>query len=207
LGGSGGQLHVRQSEFWTLIEQARADVGDHGRLPSGSVGAALADRLARMPLERIVAFDVCRMRVVRRAHQWGVCAATFVVCGYLSDDTFSDFKAGLLGLGQDASERVVDSPDALTDLPVIRAVAAGLLDRFAVSGEAIDAAAPEAYERLTGDADAFCEALQALPTDVWHEEEPPPAVPWSGRFGSPEDTERIPAELPRLHALFNSATR
>ena len=196
---------MQESEFWTLIERARADVGNHGGFPSGAaIGAALAERLAQMPLERIVAFDVRRTRVVGRADQWGVCAATFVVWKYLSDDTFSDFKAGLLGLGQNAFERVVDSADALADVPVIQAIAAGQLDPFAVSGGAIDAAAAEAYERRTGDADAFWEALQALPANAWNEA-PSPAEPWSGKFGSPEDAERIPVELPRLHALFNSA--
>lgn len=144
--------------------------------------------------------------VVGRADQWGVCAATFVVWKYVSDDTFSDFKAGLLGFGQDAFERVVDSPDALADLPAIQAIAAGQLDPFAINGEAIDAAAAVAYERRTADADAFWDALHAVPAEAWNEESPP-AVRWSGRFGSPGDVERIPGELSRLHALFNATTR
>lgn len=195
---------MRESEFWTLIEQARADVGDRGGLPScDAIGELLTDRLARMPLERIVAFDVCRTKVVGRAHQWGVCAATVVVWKYVSDDTFSDFKVGLLGLGQDAFDRVVDSPDALADVPVIQAIAAGQLDPFAVHGGAIDVAAAEAYERRTGDEEAFWEALPALPAEAWNDK-PSPAEPWDGWFG-PEDIGRIPVELPRLHALFNSA--
>ncbi|MGI5238730.1 DUF4240 domain-containing protein [Dactylosporangium sp. CA-139066] len=147
-------------------------MSDERGFPSGSaIGAVLVERLARMPLERIVAFDVCRAKVVGRVHQWGVCAATFVVWKYLSDDTFSDFKAGLLGLGRDAFERVVAVPDALADVPVIQAIAAGQVDRFALHGEAIGAAAAEAYERRTDDADAFWEALEALPAEAFRGQE------------------------------------
>lgn len=196
---------MQPSEFWVLIEQARADVSaDSGTWPpAAAIGTALADRLARLPLEQIVEFDWCYRQTESRAHQWRVCASAFLIWNYISDDGFSDFKAGLVGLGQAAFEQVVADPDALADHPMVRAIAAGQTDRFALVGEAIQFAASKAYERGTDDADAFWEALDDQPAQAAGGEDEP-GEPWDGRFGSPEDAARIPLELPRLHALFAS---
>jgi Protein of unknown function (DUF4240) len=87
--------------------------------PSGSaIGAALAERLMPLPLEQIVGSHLCFRRVVRRAHQWKVCAAAFLIWGYISDDGFSDFKAGLVGLGRETFERVAGSPEDAARIPV-----------------------------------------------------------------------------------------
>jgi hypothetical protein len=197
---------VLLSEFWTLIEQARADAsGDSGTWPSGAaIGAALAGTLERLPPEQIIEFHQSYLGTASRAHQWRACASAFLIWNYISDDGFSDFKAGLVGLGQDAFEQVVADPDALADHPMVRAIAAGRVDRFALAGEAIQFAACQAYERRTDDADAFWEALDSQPAEAADGEDKP-AVPWSGRFGSPEDAAQIPLRLPRLHALFASS--
>ena len=196
---------VEMREFWTFVGQARADVsGDDGWASGSAIGGALSDRLAQLPLERILAFDSCYSRAIGRADQWAVCAAAFVIWHYISDDTFSDFKAGLVGLGQDAFERVVTDPDELADHPMVRAIAAGKVDRFALSGGGIESAAPRAYERLSDDEDAFWEALENQPTDTSPEEEPTGGL-WSGEFGDPDDAAQIPVRLPRLHALFASS--
>jgi len=187
--------------FWDLVEQARADAVDDGVWPSGSaIGAALVERLAPQPLDEIVGFHRCFLRCVGRANTWDLCAAAFVIWGYISDDGFSDFKAGLVVLGRDAFERFVTDADALADLPLVQAVAAGRTERFVLSAEAVQYVAAQAYERRTGDAEAFWGALDSLPDD--QECEPTTGERWSGRFGRPEDAARIPVRLPRLHELF-----
>ena len=189
------------SEFWALIEQARTDAsGDNGAWPAASaVGAALVDRLVPLPPKRIVEFQHCYDETASHAHQWRVCAAAFLIWNRVSDDGFSDFQAGLVGLGQDAFEQVVADPDMLADHPAVRLIAAGTIDRFTLAGEAIQFAAAQAYERRTDDADEFWAALDDRPATG---DEDTPGRPWSGRFGGPEDTARIPSRLPRLHALF-----
>jgi len=194
-------LGVRMDEFWELVERARADATESGvAWPSGSaIGAALVERLASLTPERIVEFHRCFTHVARRAHQWDQCAAAFVIWGYLSDDGFSDFKAGLVGLGRDTFERVVADADALADLPLVRAAAAGETVRFVLAAEAIHYAAARAYERRTGDAEAFWDALDGLADE---EDGPSGGTRWSGRFGSAEDAAQIPVRLPRLYGLF-----
>jgi hypothetical protein len=196
---------VQVIEFWSLVETAREDVSGEGvRWPSGSViGRALGVRLAQLPAERIVEFYYCYHRVVARAHQWGCCAAAYVIWGYISDDAFADFKAGLVGLGREAFEQVVADADALADHPMVQAIAAGQVDRFALAAEELQFAASYAFEQHSdGDADAFWEALEAQPDEPDREEEPAAGDEWSGRFGSADDAAQIPLRLPRLLALF-----
>jgi hypothetical protein len=40
-----------------------------------------------------------------RLEHWEVCAACWLIAGYISDDTFTDFKAGIIALGRPAFER------------------------------------------------------------------------------------------------------
>jgi hypothetical protein len=195
-------LDVQMNEFWDLLEQARGNAVDGGVAgPSGSaVGAALVERLMPLPPEWIVEAHRCFTRAAHRAHRWELCAAAFVIWDHISDDGFSDFKAGLVGLGRDTFERVVVDADALADLPLVQAAAAGQTERFVLAAEAIHYAAAQAYERRTGDVEAFWDALDSLPAD--NDDERRSGERWSGRFGSPEDAAQIAVRLPRLHELF-----
>lgn len=193
---------VETDEFWTLVDQARADADTADRLPTGAaVGAALADRLAALPQRRILEFDRRFAATVAWAHQWETCAAAFVIWQYISDDSFADFKAGLIGLGRQTFERAVAEPDDLADDPTVLAIAAGRLDKYAMNGELIQSAASRAYDRLTDDPDAFWDALDAMRTAEGDGQQP--GARWDGRFGGPDDRARIPLRLPRLSALFD----
>ncbi|MBM0276239.1 DUF4240 domain-containing protein [Micromonospora tarensis] len=200
---------MRVKEFWSLVERAREDVLDDGAAwPSGSmIGEALAARLAQLPAERIVEFQRCYERLAARGHRWGLCAAAYVIRGYVSDDSFSDFKAGLIGLGREAFERAVADADALADQPVVRAIADGHVDRFSLAAEAVQVAASNTFRQHSDDADGFWEALEAQHDEPGGEGEPSAAEHWSGRFGSADDAAQIPLRLPRLLALFPSAAR
>lgn len=181
--------------FWALIERGRADCGD--RWPAGAdVGKAVAHRLAVLPADSIMAFDRTFRRTFARADQWEVCAAAYVIHDYLSDDSFTDFKAGLVALGRDDFELAVTTPDALADLPLVQAIAAGRADRFVLSAEQLFFAACAAYGEGVGD-------------DYWErtKEDDFDLNPWNGGFGSPEDGAAIPRRLPRLNALFQRVTR
>lgn len=194
---------MHMDEFWSLVEQARSDAVDDGDAwPSGTaVGAALADRLTRLPPERILEFQHCYQRAAARAHQWALCAAAYVIWDYISDDGFSDFKAGLVGLGEEAFTQVVAVPDSLAEHPMVLAIASGKISRFSFAAEAVQFAAATAYGRVTGDEEAFWEALhESVAREDRHGGDQRDR--WSGRFGSAEDAELIPVRLPRLYALF-----
>lgn len=190
---------VEHGDLWQLIDQARAAADTGGRPPTGTeIGQRLTDLLSGLSLTEILEFDRVYGQIVADVDRWEFCAACFLISGYLSDDTFTDFKAGLIGLGRDTFYRILIEPDEVADVSVVQAVAAEKMGPMSVHAESIQFAAANAYTAHTGDDDDFWEALDARPA--------PPGDnhrrdDWSGRFG-PEDLSAIPARLPRLAAMF-----
>ncbi|WP_344319550.1 DUF4240 domain-containing protein, partial [Actinocatenispora thailandica] len=152
-------------EFWQLVRRARdaagsaADRAVEAGVPESTAEALVAE-LTRLPLPEIVAFDRVLGRVCERADTWDLCAARWIIeYGFLSDDGFAEFRAGLVGLGRDAFERAVADPDSLAAHPAVRGVSDGAgRDRW-IGDERLLFAAARAYEQVTGDADAFWAAV------------------------------------------------
>ena len=185
---------MRVDDFWDLIALARATAERAEPWPVGSqVGNALTGRLESLSTTDVLEFDTIFQQVVREADQWELCAACFLISGYLSDDGFTDFTAGLVALGREAFTAVVSNPDSLADLPVVEAIAEGEASPFSLHGESMMYAAANAYAAKTGDDEEFW--------DHRDRETSRPARNWSGVFG-PADAPAIPVRLPRLYALF-----
>jgi len=96
-----------EARFWALIEQSRP----FGREQVGRLEAALqlldcSDRLA---------FDLTFFKLREAAYRWDVWGAAYVYAGGCSDDSFMDFRAGLIGLGQSAYEAALVNPDSLAE--------------------------------------------------------------------------------------------
>ncbi|MEI5006890.1 DUF4240 domain-containing protein [Streptomyces sp. PmtA] len=53
--------------------------------------------------------------------RWDVRAAAYVIGRGCSDDSFMDFRAGLIALGRAWYERAIGPPDSLADHPEVRA--------------------------------------------------------------------------------------
>ncbi len=138
-------------------------------------------------------FDAIFRKVASEADQWELCAACFLISGYLSDDGFTDFKAGLVALGRDVFTTIVRNPDGLADLPVVEAIGEGGASPLTLHGELMMYAAANAYAAKTGDDEGFWENR----ADAARR----PAGNWSGVFG-PADAPAIPTRLPRLYARF-----
>lgn len=84
-----------------------------------------------------------------------MCAASYLITGYLSDDLFSDFKAALISLGRDTLDQALTNPHGLADLPIVQAIATGHADRSSLLGKSIHAAAAHAYGARTGGEEDF----------------------------------------------------
>lgn len=185
---------MQLEDFWDLIAQARATAERSEPWPSGGrVGTALAGRLQTLPATAVLEFDTIFQEVVNEADQWELCAACFLISGYLSDDGFADFKAGLVALGRNAFTEIISNPDGLADLPVVAAIAEGRASPFTLHGELMMYAAANAYAAKTGDDEGFW--------DHRDHETGRTARNWSGMFG-PADAPAIPMRLPRLYARF-----
>ncbi|MER7769889.1 DUF4240 domain-containing protein [Kitasatospora sp. NPDC096140] len=184
--------------FWNVIGAARAESsGPHGK----AFAEALVDQLARLSQEEILAYQERFDEVHGAVHRWDVWAAAYLIGGGCSGDSFMDFRVGLIALGRDWYELAAAHPDDLANHPaVIEAAAQG--DDYVIFDEDVNYAASRAFERLTGDADAFHEAWKrhragqdldtALESDM-------------GEDFDLDDADEMHRRLPRLAALYLGA--
>lgn len=83
----------------------------------------LIQRLASLSAEEILAFSFELEQERNGLYRWDIWAAAHLIGGGCSDDSFSDFRAGVVALGRDWCERVRTNPDALAEHPVVLAAA------------------------------------------------------------------------------------
>ncbi|RQX17200.1 hypothetical protein DDE19_12305 [Micromonospora ureilytica] len=196
----GDSRAVDVDEFWAVVESAGAGLdgryGDDGE----AVAAALVTRLAATSPEGILEFQELFDQLHGALYRWDVWAAAYLIGGGCSDDSFIDFRAGVIALGREWYERVLASPDALADQPAVRQAAAED-DDGALFAESVNYVASEAYEQVTGgDDDAFYEAMKtrqhaAVGIDEAHE-------PDMGENFDFDNDDEMRRRLPRLAELF-----
>lgn len=187
---------VDEYEFWTIIEEERAGLGDD-RDNGEALAGALVLRLAAGPADTIVGYGRRLDRLHDALYRWDVWAAAYLIGGGCSDDSFMDFRAGVIALGRQWYERVVASPDALADHPVIHRAAAEEDDE-AVFAEPMLYVAGEAMEQLTGYKDAYANILDGADQEPGRD---PFADPAGEDFDFDDDAE-MRRRLPRLAALY-----
>ncbi|WSZ93873.1 DUF4240 domain-containing protein [Micromonospora sp. NBC_00858] len=165
-----------------------------------AVAEALVAELNQLPLAEIVAFDQLLGHMLDQVDNWDTCAACWVVeHGFLSDDGFADFRAGLVGLGRGTFEAVATEPDSLAGHPAVQEISASNEQSLWIGTEGLLFAAQKAYERRTGDPDAFWDAANAAEVDTARPTSSP--QPADNRWGI-RDEEEWQRRLPRLAALF-----
>ncbi|PAZ10506.1 hypothetical protein CLM62_40920 [Streptomyces sp. SA15] len=176
--------------FWRVLDAAKDS--------DKPLDVAVADHLAALPAEEILAFENRFSRLRDAVYRWDVWAAAYLIGGGCSDDRFSDFTAGLVALGREWYERAAACPDALAGHPAVRTAAASG-DQDVIFDEDFNFVSSSAYERLTGDTDAFWEAWKAY-TDAraTTEEEDSEGMGESFDFG---DAQQMRRRLPQLAAL------
>ncbi|MEU5315430.1 DUF4240 domain-containing protein [Streptomyces sp. NPDC021056] len=177
-------------EFWSIVETARSKTTED--LPFHE---ALVDLLARRSPQDILRyqerFDALHGAVCR----WDVWAAAYLIGGGCSDDSFTDFRAGLIAQGRGWYERAAAVPDSLADHAEVIGAAADFEDRTLFHEDA-NYCASDAYERITGDGEAFYEAWRQYAADR-------PETDMGEDFDFDDDDE-MRRRLPRLALLFLS---
>jgi hypothetical protein len=194
---------VDQDEFWTLMESAvTAAEGNRDGEEEDDFGEAIAQelvsRLARLDTASVLSFDDYLGRATSVLHRWDVWAAAYLINGGCGDDSFIDFKAGVVTLGREWHQRVVANPDSLADHPAVQEVATGRDTDF-LFPEPVNYAAGEAFEQITGDHDAYNDAA----SQEGYESE-------SSDMGENfdfDDPEQMRRRLPRLAEMFLTLKR
>ncbi|MGO4426029.1 DUF4240 domain-containing protein [Streptomyces sp. MCAF7] len=141
--------------FWTVIESARA-AGPDGKPGDKPFDEALVDLLAGLSKEDILEFQTRFDEIHDAVYRWDVWAAGYLIGGGCSDDSFIDFRAGLIALGREWYERAAADPDSLAGHPAVIEAVAGGVDE-ALFYEEVNYAASRAFERVAGDAEDFYE--------------------------------------------------
>ncbi|MGE7387019.1 DUF4240 domain-containing protein [Streptomyces sp. NPDC004126] len=189
-----------KQQFWQLIEAARNQASDpadgdpaDGEAVDGdpAEGEAVAREatalLASRPVEEIVAAEQALWDLMADSYTQPLWAAAYLANGGCSDDGFDYFRGWLIAQGRDVFERVVADPDALAELPVVRACAE---DGTELEGEDVLGIASNAHLSATGD------RLPAGSVTIRHPELDPA---WDFDF---DDDDEMGRRLPRLAALF-----
>lgn len=183
--------------FWALIERSGRETSDPEDRVEWLVGA-----LAEQPAAGIVDFQLHLDALRDRIDTYRLWGAAWLVCDRLcSDDGFWYFQAWLIGQGRAVYEAVAADPDALADVPAVRALAGRDSEDWAEEEwpdwESLDDVAEDAYEEATdGDLERV---LLERGYDFRLSPEPPDS-PFDF-----EDEAEMASRYPRLTALLSAA--
>lgn len=187
----GPRWHDRAMDtngFWDVIEAAQAPAGE-----SKPFHEALADHLATRTEQEILDYQEKFDEAHQALYRWDVWAAAYLIGGGCSDDSFMDFRAGLIAQGRGWYQKAADSPDSLVGHPAVATAARRPWDN-PLFYEQVNYAASYAFERVSGDDHAFWDALDSrekcdrTPADM-------------GEGFDFDDEQEMRRRLPRLSAL------
>ncbi|GAA2753024.1 DUF4240 domain-containing protein [Kitasatospora cinereorecta] len=171
--------------FWKLIDEARSQTPDPD--DGDAVAEQAAALLALRPAQEIVAAEQALWDLMADSYRAPLWGAAYMINGGCSDDGFDYFRGWLITQGRETFERITADPDALAELPAVRAFANNGTD---VDCEAALTIAWNAHQAATGEElpdDAFTIRYQDLDPD------------WNFDFG---DSGELQRRLPRLAQLY-----
>jgi hypothetical protein len=164
------------------------------------VALALLELLTQLPAAEIAAFDNLFEELRATAETQDMAnAAVLIEHGFLGDDSFDDFRAGLVALGQTVFENAVANPDSLASHQLVREIAASNDPRW-LGREDMLFVASHAYAVVTGEDEVtfydFAEGQRADPEPKADDEDE------DEQFWTVEDEAETRRRLPRLAELF-----
>ena len=96
--------------FWQLIDKSRS--ANNANFETQCV--TLTELLTSYSKEDIIAFEHILRDKIEEASSFPVMAAAFLVCSFISDDTYEDFRAWLIGQGMANFYKAIENPDVIT---------------------------------------------------------------------------------------------
>ncbi|MFD7307309.1 DUF4240 domain-containing protein [Promicromonospora sp. NPDC059942] len=148
---------------WRVVDEVRARAEADGAWDHETLSECVVDVLAgSLSAPEIVAFCVVATALSHQADTQTMAAAMFLIEGYVSDDTFMDFRDGLILLGRSTFEAATADPDLLVEHPLVDG------SNPEISFESISSCAVEAWSRVTGgaDEDDFWDVMSDAENDI-----------------------------------------
>jgi hypothetical protein len=106
------RIKMDQTIFWSLIEQTKCV----NTINPDQQSELLIQELVKLPEDDIIAFDLIFSEFNHMAYNWNLWAAAYIInCG-CSDDSFTDFRAWLIGQGKLTFDRALQDPQILFDV-------------------------------------------------------------------------------------------
>ncbi len=171
---------------------------------------ALLEILAQLPAAEIAGFESRFEEVRAQADREDIAnAATLIEHGFLADDTFDDFRAGLVGLGRATFEAALSDPDSLAGHAIVREIALANDPRW-LGREDLLFVASHAYSAVTGEDELafydYVERLAEADADLAKAPDADDATvgspdDWPGDWAVTDEAETR-RRLPRLSELF-----
>jgi hypothetical protein len=125
-------------QFWQIVDDIHEQALDDMDQKCDLLGAAL-NKLSAPEIQSFADhFDAMMVK----AYTWELWGAAYVIAGGCSDDSFMDFRATLISMGQDTFAESLEDPDSLADLD---------LDEEDACYEGYQYVAAEVYEKVTGE--------------------------------------------------------
>lgn len=93
------------NKFWEIIEQTHKSDDEPEE--------ALRQILEQLSPEEILSFRTHFIDCMDRAFHWDIWGAAYIIGGGCSDDSFMDFRSGLISLGREAFEAMLQKPESI----------------------------------------------------------------------------------------------
>ena len=103
---------MNESQFWGLIADSRAE----DRAGTDEQSEWLSAHLKQLEPAEILEFERNYLTFFAKAHAWHLRDAAALLFGGCGDDSFMDFRAGLIAQGQEIYTGVLEQPDDLLTL-------------------------------------------------------------------------------------------
>lgn len=103
---------MTEQQFWDIIDQSRKGVNTNFETQCVNITELLLDTST----DAIIAFEEILRAQIEKANTWPVMAACFVVCSFMSDDTYEDFRAWLVGQGKANFDKILRDPNEICNL-------------------------------------------------------------------------------------------
>lgn len=116
--------------FWGIIAKGQ---------DSEDPRVLVAEELAKLPPDEIVSYEEHFIALVDRAYRWPLWGAAYIMQGGCGDDSFTDFRCGVISRGREVYERALADPESLADF-----------DEDWIGNEEFGYLAWEAYQAKTG---------------------------------------------------------
>lgn len=103
---------MNETAFWHIIELSKGNP----TLSFETQCVIMSDELMAHTPEEIITFEHILRQKMELANTWPLMAASFVVCSFISDEIFEDFKAWIVGQGKTNFEKIIKDPNHICQI-------------------------------------------------------------------------------------------